>query len=71
MGALTRIEWLVELTARAAQLAGILGPKWSMGVLVCALLIRAARADRANRTQTVNLLRAASVLLILLLVASG
>ncbi|MFD7895793.1 MULTISPECIES: hypothetical protein [unclassified Streptomyces] len=68
MGALTRMEWLVELLGPGAQLAAVLGHRGTLGVLVCALLIRAARADEAL---TVNLLCAASVLLILLLVASG
>ncbi|MFJ5223853.1 hypothetical protein [Streptomyces sp. NPDC088400] len=71
MGALTRTELLVELLAQVPQLAAAVGPEGTLGVLLCFLLVRAARVARDDGDLTVNLLCAASVLLVLLLVASG
>ncbi|MFJ1746668.1 hypothetical protein ACIOJD_10590 [Streptomyces sp. NPDC088116] len=74
MGALTRTELLIELLAQLPRLAAAVGPEGTLGVLLCVLLVRAARAARVARDDgdlTVNLLCAASVLLVLLLVASG
>lgn len=74
MGALTRTESLIELFFQTAQLAAAVGPEGTLGVLLCVLLVRAARAAgtaRQDEALTANLLCAASVLLVLLLIASG
>jgi hypothetical protein len=68
MGALIRSELFVEVLSQAAQLLVATGPGGVLATLLCWLLVRAVRDSERG---SAGLLCATSVLLVLVLIATG
>ncbi|KIF74139.1 hypothetical protein QR77_09330 [Streptomyces sp. 150FB] len=68
MGALIRSELFVEVLSQAAQLLVATGPGGVLATLLCWLLVRTVRDSERG---SAGLLCATSVLLVLVLIATG